>query len=222
MFGLEGRRSPASRHACSGRDFRRAHGDITARRRASELRSERGPREFGRRRSASVQTLSRLSRGGLRCPAFYVVGYDVPPLTRRATLYRLLRGGLRCPASHEAGYAVPPFTWWAFLFRLSRGGLRCPAFYVVGFSVPPLTRRATLSRFLRGGLFCPASHEAGYSVPLRRRGVLRKRGHETEGVGSGAGARGGRAMDRRGAALLAMTIHWGMTGVPSGLSSMTS
>ena len=183
MFGLEGRRSPASRHACSGRDFRRAHGDITARRRASELRSERGPREFGRRRSASVQTLSRLLRGGPRCPAFYVGGHDVPPLTRRATLSRLLRGGLRCPASREAGYAVPPFTWWAFLFRLSRGGLLRPA--------------------TKGGVF-------------------RKRGHETEGVGSGAGARGGRAMDRCGAALLAMTIHWGMTGVPSGLSSMTS
>jgi hypothetical protein len=38
----------------------------------------------------------------------------------------------------------------------------------------------------------------------------------------GAGAREGRVMDRRVAALLAMTIYWGMTGVPSGLSSMTS
>ena len=41
------------------------------------------------------------------CPAFYVGGHDVPPLTRRATLSRLLRGGLFCPASHEAGYSVP-------------------------------------------------------------------------------------------------------------------
>lgn len=80
------------------------------------------------------------------------------------------------------------------------------------YAVPPFTWWAFLSRFLRGGLLRPAT---------KVRGVY-ERGHETEGVGSGAGARGGRAMDRRGAALLAMTIHWGMTGVPSGLSSMTS
>ena len=88
----------------------------------------------------------------------------------------------------------------------------CPASHEAGYAVPPFTWWAFLSRLSRGGLLRPAT----------KGGVFRKRGHETEGVGSGAGARGGRAMDRRGAALLAMTIHWGMTGVPSGLSSMTS